>query len=296
MRRLLLGLLALCLSAGAGAAPAADYAAEIEAWRSERVARLTAPDGWLSLTGLHFLAEGESTLGRAAGNAVVLAGGPELLGRVTLAADGVVTLATAWDVEVTVDGQPVRSVVLGDGVRGRVIVAQCGTMSLHVIDRGGKKALRVKDTESARRRDFAGIEYFPIDPAWRIEADWVPYARPREVPITNIVGQVSNALVLGEAVFTRDGHTLRLLPLQEAPDEPLFFIISDLTSGEETYGAARFVYADPPRDGKVVIDFNRALNPPCAFTPFATCPLPPKENQLPVRVTAGEKNYRGEHP
>jgi hypothetical protein len=176
------------------------------------------------------------------------------------------------------------------------VTAVCGTLSIHVIDRGGKKALRVKDSEAERRTRFAGIEHFPVDPAWRIEAEWVPFDRPRAVPIKNILGQESDALVLGEAVFGRDGHTLRLLPIQEAPDGPLFFIISDLTSGAETYGAARFLYADPPRDGKVTLDFNRAINPPCAFTPFATCPLPPKENRLPIAVTAGEKDYRGEHP
>ncbi len=101
--------------------------------------------------------------------------------------------------------------------------------------------------------------------------------------------------MLGRAVFTRDGHTIGLLPLQESPDDPLFFVISDLTSGEETYGAARFLYAEPPRDGRVVLDFNRAINPPCAFTPFATCPLPPKENEMPIAVRAGEKDYRGAH-
>ena len=103
------------------------------------------------------------------------------------------------------------------------------------------------------------------------------------------------ALVLGRAVFTRGGRTFSLLPIQEAPGEPLFFIIADATSGDSTYAAARFLYADAPENGRVVLDFNKAINPPCAFTPFATCPLPPEENRLPIAVTAGEKKYRGAH-
>jgi len=286
----------LALLLPVGPAMATGYEPAVAAWRAERLQRLTTADGWLSLTGLHFLSPGVSRVGRAPDNDVVLAGGPAHLGEVTLAEDGKVHLVVTPGVEVRVDGEAVLSAHLGDGQSGRAVTAVCGTISFHVIDRGGKKALRVKDSEAERRTRFAGIDYFPVDPAWRIEAEWVPFDRPRAVPIKNILGQESDALVLGEAVFGRDGHTLRLLPIQEAPDGPLFFIISDLTSGAETYGAARFLYADPPRDGKVTLDFNRAINPPCAFTPFATCPLPPKENRLPIAVTAGEKDYRGEHP
>ena len=145
----------------------------------------------------------------------------------------------------------------------------------------------------AARTGFLGLDYFPIDPAWRIEAKWVPFEPPREIRIASIVGTSENEKSPGKAVFDREGKTFELIPVQESPDS-LFFIFSDETSGKETYGAARFLYSDPPRGGKVVLDFNRAVNPPCAFTPFATCPLPPKENRLTVRVTAGEKNYRGE--
>lgn len=285
----------LMLLALAGTARADDYVAGITAARAERLQRLTAPNGWLSLIGLHFLNSGESTLGSAPDNQVVLAGGPAHVGTVILAGNGTVRLLVTPGVEVRIKGEPVLSADLGDGRDERTVTAVCGPVSFHVIERGGKRALRVKDNDAERRTHFAGIDYFPVDPAWRIEATWEAFDRPREVPIKNILGQESKALVLGRAVFTRDGHTLSLLPLQEAPDEPLFFIISDLTSGVETYGAARFLYADPPRDGKVVLDFNRAINPPCAFTPFATCPLPPKENQLPIAVTAGEKDYRGGH-
>ncbi len=281
--------------AAAGALQAGTYEDELNAERAARVQRLTAPDGWLSLIGLHFLAAGDNSVGSAPDNQVVLAAGPAHLGNVAVDANGSARLQVTPGVEVRVNGAPVLSADLGDGRTGRAVTVSCGTVSFFVIERGGRLALRVRDTESKRRQDFVGIEYFPTDPTWRIEATWEPYARPREVPIKNILGQESKALVLGRAVFTRDGHTIGLLPLQESPEDPLFFVISDLTSGEETYGAARFLYADPPRDGRVVLDFNRAINPPCAFTPFATCPLPPQENQMPVAVRAGEKDYRGAH-
>jgi uncharacterized protein (DUF1684 family) len=274
---------------------AGNYEEDLNAERSARVQRLTAPDGWLSLIGLHFLAACDNTLGSAADNQIVLAAGPARLGNVAVDASGRARLQVTPGVDVRVNGAPVLATELGDGRTGRPVTVTCGTVSFFVIERGGRLALRVRDTESRRRQQFAGIEYYPTDPTWRIEAAWEPYERPREVPIKNILGQESKALVLGRAVFTRGGHTIGLLPLQESPDDPLFFVISDLTSGEETYAAARFVYADPPRDGRVVLDFNRAINPPCAFTPFATCPLPPKENEMPIAVTAGEKVYRGEH-
>ena len=283
--------------AGLAAADVAPdpYVQEIQAWQAQRAANLTKPNGWLTLIGLHFLAPGENTVGSAADNSVVLAKGPAHLGAFTLGPNGLVKAAFNPGIEVKVDDQPVLSVNLRDDTHGQPSLVTVGTVSLFVIERDGKKALRVKDSEADARTHFLGLDFYPIDPSWRIEAQWVPFEKPREVPIRNILGNVSPALILGKAVFTREGHTFELLPIQEAPDEPLFFVISDLTSGEQTYGAARFLYAAPPVDGKVVLDFNRAQNPPCAFTPFATCPLPPKENQLTIAVTAGEKNYRGHH-
>ncbi len=272
-----------------------DYVKSVEAWREARAARLTAPSGWLSLIGLHFLEPGENAVGAGADNDVVLAGGPTSLGTVVLEESGRVMLRVTPGAGVRVNQREVLSAELVPEGRGETTMVSAGTMSFYVIVRGEKFALRVKDTESERRRNFAGIDYYPIDPAWRITADWVPFDKPREVMIANILGQESPALVLGKVVFEREGRKIELLPLQETLGEPLFLIIADETSGRETYGAARFVYADPPVDGKVVIDFNKALNPPCAFTPFATCPLPPKENVLPIAVTAGEKDYAGEH-
>jgi uncharacterized protein (DUF1684 family) len=225
----------------------------------------------------------------------VLAKGPAHLGTVVLGESGKVTVTLNPAAEALVDGVSRLSAELDEGRRGKPTLVSCGTVSFFLIDRGGKKALRVKDSESERRVHFLGIDYFPIDPAWRIEAKWVAFERAKEIPITNILGQTSPALVLGKAVFERDGKTIELLPIQESPTADLFFVIADATSGNETYAAARFLYAEPPENGKVLLDFNRAQNPPCAFTPFATCPLPPKENRMPIAVKAGEKKYRGAH-
>ena len=290
-------LLVLGLGFGASLAFATEdvvYQKEIEAWRAQRVAQLTTPDGWLTLIGLHFLKDGDNTVGSAKDNDVVLARGPAHLGKVTLAENGRVSIVLAADADARIDG---RSVMMGElfWSSGRPTRVSAGTVSFFVIDRSGKKALRVKDSASEGRTHFLGLDYFPIDPAWRVEAQWVEFDEPRKIPITNMLGQVQPAVVHGKAVFEHEGQKIELLPIDEGPGEPLFFVISDVTSGKETYGAARFLYADAPVDGKVVLDFNRTQNPPCAFTPFATCPLPPKENRLTFAVNAGEKDYRGEH-
>jgi uncharacterized protein len=271
------------------------YAKEIETWRAERVQRLTTPDGWLTLIGLHFLQTGDNTLGTAGDNTIVLAKGPAHLGTITLAPDGRVSVALTPGSDARINGRAVLAANLFFGSDSKPTVVSFSTVSFFVIERGGKRALRVKDSAADRRTHFAGIDYFPIDPAWRIAASWVPFEQPREIPIANVLGQVSPAIVAGKAVFEHEGKVYELLPIEDEPGGSLFFVIADATSGKETYAAARFLYADPPVDGKVVLDFNRAQNPPCAFTPFATCPLPPKENKLPFAVTAGEKNYRGGH-
>jgi uncharacterized protein (DUF1684 family) len=276
-------------------AAAADYVAEIDAARAQRVERLTKPDGWLTLIGLHYLQPGPNTVGKGKKNTLVLAAGPKSLGTVTLSADGTsVSFSPAAGVPVTIDGKPAPAsarLVVGDETHSLVA---SGTVSFFVLERGGRKALRVKDSAAKRRVKFKGIEYFPTDPAWRIEAKWMPYDPPREIPVTNVAGMVSMEKAPGRAVFVIEGSICELTPVLEGPGEPLFFIFGDSTNGEETYGM-RFLYAEPPKDGKITLDFNRAFNPPCAFTPFATCPTPPDGNRLTRRVSAGEKKYAGSH-
>jgi len=281
------------VAAAVSASSFENYEAELAEWQAQRVARLTAPDGWLSLIGLHFLQEGEQRVGSTEGNDMILAAGPPSLGVIELQPSGRVMLRVTPGAGVRVDGREMLSAELipqGRGPRGQTTTVSCGSMSFYVIVRGGRMALRVQDTASPRRTRFAGIERFPTDESWRIEAQWEAFGAPREVTITNTLGQESRAFVMGRAVFEREGQRLTLLPLQETLGAPLFFIIADETSGYDTYGAARFIYADPPDEsGRLIIDFNKAINPPCAFTPYATCPLPPSENVLPIAVRAGEK-------
>ncbi|MGN6327307.1 MAG: DUF1684 domain-containing protein [Rhodanobacter sp.] len=274
-----------------------DHRHEVEQWRADRVARLTAPAGWLSLIGLEWLKPGENRIGSAADNDIVVAAMPSHLGVVSLRGDGSVHLALAADCEALIDGKPLREAVLVDDAgEGAPTMVSLGTVSFLVIDRDGRKGLRIRDTEAATRRDFAGIDYFPIDPAWRIEASWVPASAGQTLEMGTVIGTTEKYPVPGTARFSRDGKTFEILPVIEVPGDAQYFVVfADRTSGRETYGAARFLYIDPPKDGKVTLDFNKAYNPPCAFTGFATCPLAPPENRLDLRVTAGEKNYRGGH-
>jgi uncharacterized protein (DUF1684 family) len=161
--------------------------------------------------------------------------------------------------------------------------------------RGGRHAIRLRDPNAAARRNFHGIDTYPIDLAYRVTARFEPYAPPKKVPIANVIGTVDTMLSPGALVFQLGSRELRLDPLLEEPDATsLFLIFKDETSGSETYGAGRFLYTDLPVDGRVVVDFNRAYNPPCVFTEFATCPLPPPQNDLEAAVRAGEKDYA--HP
>jgi len=276
---------------GGPVATAETYEATVAARRAARVERLTAPDSWLTLVGLHPLPPGTHTLGSAADNAIRLAGGPAHLGVITRNVAGGVHLELAAEAAAEIVGTDGRRAPLSYDEAAPTLV-RSGGFSFHVIGRSGELFLRARSADAPTRTHFTGLDYFPLDPAWRIEARWEPFDQPRLVPITNKLGQTAPTPAQGKAVFTHAGRTIELLSIDDG-DGALFFVISDETSGDETYGACRFVDADPPRDGKVILDFNLARNPPCAFTPFATCPLPPKENRLPFRVAAGEKNYRG---
>lgn len=286
---LAMGAVLIATTAAVAAAPAEDVE-----WRAQRLAKLTRPDGWLTLIGLHFLADGANSVGSGPDNAVVLARGPARVGIVTVAKDGRVTLEVAAGASVRIDGADVRSAELQWRVPSTATKVTFGTVTMFAIDRGGRKALRVKDSEAARRARFAGLEYFPLDASWRIAARWVPSARPQTVAVTNILGQVSSERVAGRAIFEREGRKIELVAIDEGPEAPLFFVFSDATSGRSTYGGGRHLYAARPAGDAIVLDFNRAENPPCAFTPYSTCPVPPPENRLPLAVTAGERIYRDE--
>jgi len=272
-----------------------NYLKQIETWRNQRISRLTSPTGWLSLVGLPWLKEGENTLGSASDNSVILLGAPDHLGVVTLN-KGKATIELSTGVDALIDGKKQPSAELLDDSHETPTTISYGTVNFYLVHRGDQWGLRVKDSEAPTRKQFEGIDYFDIDPSWRIEARWQAYDPPHTLEMSTVIGTTEKYPVLGKATFERDGHTYELLPVLENPgDTELFLVFADRTSGKETYGAARFLYMDMPKDGKVIIDFNKAYNPPCAFTAYATCPLAPPENRLDLRVIAGEKKYRAIH-
>jgi uncharacterized protein len=267
------------------------------AWREGREKRINSPNGWLTLVGLSWLHAGDNSLGSDPASDVPLpAGKAPLHAGVLVLADGKVTIKPAASSGITLDGKPVGDKVLGDDMAETTDLLKIGDVSFYVIRRGDKFGIRVKDPDSPVRKNFKGLDYFPAEPKWRVTGTFVPYAAPRTVEIPTVLGTVDVMQAPGVVTFTIDGKELTLEPVVEDPKDPsLWFIFKDATSAKETYGAGRFLYSEMPKDGKVVIDFNQAYNPPCAFTPFATCPLPPKQNWLPIRVTAGEKVYVGGH-
>ena len=296
-------LLATCFGAVAALAaacarptpPDPAYAGEIEKWRAHRLAALTADDGWLSVAGLFWLKQGENRFGSSAANDIVLPGigVPSVAGTLDLRPDGTVFARPQPGAGVTLDGQPARERFLeSDHGGGKPDVLRIGSVSLYVIERGGALAVRVKDARNPARLQFKGIESFPADPSYKVQGTFEPYPAPRRATIATAQGPSQTMLVPGLVRFTLAGKALTLEPFVDSPeDTTFFFVFRDKTSGRETYGASRFLDAAAPvKDSRtVLLDFNKATNPPCAFTPFATCPLPPPGNVLPVRIEAGER-------
>lgn len=288
-------LLAVLLVAALAPAEDAGYRAEVERWRTQREERLKADGGWLTVTGLFWLKDGVNSFGTAPANDIVLPPGAPARAGVFELRQGRVTVRLQPSVTAAVGGEPFVSRDLKTDRDGTPDVLTIGRLTMHVIQRGQRFGIRLKDLDSAARRGFSGLTWFPVDESYRVNARFVPYAPPRPLSVPNILGEIEEMRSPGYAVFTIEGKEVRLEPvLETAGAQELFFIFRDLTSGKETYPAGRFLYSSLPRDGMVVLDFNKAYNPPCAFTRFATCPLPPKGNRLEVRVGAGEKDY-GHH-
>ena len=277
------------------AATAADpaYQKEIEAWRAERVDGLKKDDGWFALVGLFWLDEGENRFGSDPANKVVLPEdkSPKLAGVLVREGDKV-RVRVEPGATVTSDGKPVKAMDLLSDAEEEPTLLEMGPVNFYVIKRGDRLGVRVKDKKSPALAGFHGLDSYPIQPSWRVEARFEPYSPPKEIPIPNVLGQVTPSPSPGAIVFDWQGKTYRLDALGSV-EEGLSLIFADQTNGQETYGAGRFLETGPPKDGKVVVDFNRAYNPPCAFTAFATCPLPPSQNRLALRVEAGEKKYAG---
>jgi len=288
--------LAVALGTAAPARPDEAYRTEIEDWRDRRQARLEGKGGWLTLAGLFWLKDGPNRFGTDPANEIVLPAGsaPDQAG-VFIFEDGSTALRLASGVDGRIGGASVTGPhVMQPDSSGRPDVLEMGPLSLYVIQRGERYGIRVKDANSPVRKGFKGLRWFDVDEAWRIDARWVSYPAPRPLKVPNVLGEVSTLPSPGFAEFEVDGTLVRLDGVLEDPTSiALFFIMRDVTSGKETYGAGRFLYADLPKRGRLTLDFNKAYNPPCAFTPYATCPLPPQQNWLPVAVEAGEKTYEG---
>jgi uncharacterized protein (DUF1684 family) len=260
------------------------YRAQIEEWRRQREAELTADGGWLTVTGLFWLHEGANSFGAASSSApakdIVLPVEPAVKDGEFDLHDGKVTLRFAGQTrEMRADSTAEQDVLT------------MGGLSMFAISRSGKFGIRLKDNNSPFRKEFTGLHYFPVSSDYRITTRLK--ADAKKIPILNVLGQVEDTPSPGYVEFEIHGQKLRLTPVEEAPND-LFFIFRDLTAAKETYGSGRFLHADLGKNGEVVLDFNKAYNPPCAFTPYATCPLPPKENRLAVRIEAGELRY-GSH-
>jgi uncharacterized protein (DUF1684 family) len=275
--------------------PAQDHAyqAEILKWRQKRVEELRGEGGWLSLAGLFWLKPGQNRFGSAPLNEIVLPRNrvPRLAGSLLLS-NGVVRLKAKPNAGVTHNGSRVINLVLESDADGKQTVLKLGSLTFYVIKRGDRLGVRVKDSQNPDRSGFAALDYFPVNPKWKLEAKYEPHVPPKMISIVNVLGMVEEMPSPGPLVFDVDGKTYRLDPVLEKGEKQWFIIFADQTSGKETYGAGRYLYADSPgADGRVILDFNKSYNPPCAFTKFATCPLPPRQNRLPFRIEAGEKKY-----
>lgn len=278
------------------AAPPADDAWRegVQAWRDKH--EVDYRRDWASVAGLHWLEPGTHTLGSGEGNAVVVdAGVPERIGQLVVSG-GRIVYEPAPDVPVKRNGQPVTGpVVMKEPDKDPADEITIGDVRLVIHPSGGRVALRVRDPNSRLAREFAGFAWFPIDSRYRIVGRFIPDATPRNVPVLTTFGDEDFALTEGVVEFTLNGQTVRLRPFTTRPKR-LWFVFRDASSGQETYETARFLYSDLRDDGTTVLDFNEAYNPPCAFNPYTTCPIPLQENRLPLKVLAGEKAYTGKLP
>jgi len=273
------------------ATPVSAYEAEIKKFQQDHDAALTKDTGWLTIAGLFFLSQPETTFGSDPLNDIVFpAGAPPRAGRFFLK-DGKVSVKAEPGVTFLIGDKPFTDGRIksdGEGPPDRLTL---GDLQFWVHMSGNRPSIRLRDKNSKLRQQFVGTSWFPVEEDYRVEAVYEPYPKARQVQVPNILGDIDTLDIPGKVTFTLNGQHITMEPVDESTD--YWFIFRDLTSGKETYPAARFLYADPPKDGKILIDFNKAENPPCAYNPYATCPLPPEQNRLRLRIEAGEKNYAG---
>ena len=292
----------LVVSVTPGRAQHDDWQQDLAAWRTRHAAELQKPDGWLALAGLEWLTPGDNTFGSAADNKIHLpASGPAHAGVLHLE-DMVVTLNPppgGFAPGLLIDGKPAQSRELSAGAdsdKGNPRMT-IGTLNFYVVRRADRFALRIKDAQSTAIAGFHGLKWYPPDAAFRVKAQWVPYTPPKSITLATLIGTSYDLPVPGAAEFTLHGKGYKLEPVvEDNPAVKLFFILRDTTSASTTYAACRFLYTGLPsngldRPGELELDFNHLENPPCAYTPYATCPLPPPGNRLPIPLPVGEQRY-----
>ena len=290
-------LLALMLLVPAAAFAEAEDAAmaqtheeQIMDWRQSRDERLASDSGWMTLVGLEWLQEGDNRVGMGTASTIKIPGGPAHWGTIHVSGDEL-RLVPAPDSGVTVNGAQATEVMLVADNAGEPTLIASGNLSFYVIFRESY-ALRIKDEQAPALLEFTGVKAYDFQPDWRYNARFIPAKEGETIEIANVLGHLSPSPVYGIAEFDRDGVNYRLLALGDETSESLWFLFADRTSGRETYGAGRFLYSDGmPENGRLLVDFNKAYNPPCAFNEYSTCSLPPQQNRLDLAVTAGEKDY-----
>jgi uncharacterized protein (DUF1684 family) len=271
------------------AAPDAAYLQSYDKWKVELVDDLKK--NWLSLAGLFWLKPGENTFGSDAGNAVVFPKGPAHAGVFELQGTDV-TVKFSPEAHAVIDGKAATATKLQPDISEKRTTVEMGTLRFYVVVRGQRIGIRLRDVDSEAAKNYRGPLFFPVDLSYRVMATWVPAEGKKTVDVPNVLGDTTPTPVAGTVVFKINGQEVQLTDLGGDPSKGLSFVFNDLTSKTDTYPGGRFLETDPVANGKVVIDFNRAYNPPCAVTPYATCPLAPKENRLAVAVPAGEKYDR----
>ncbi len=295
-----LWFLAMAASVGWRTTDGPSYKAQIDEWHQKRINSLKSETGWLNLAGLFWLNNGKNSLGRGSDFDVAFPAtdAPADLGSLYLE-NGNVRFVPKTGASILADGKPITEPLVIFAPNTKPTVLAHGSLRWFIIKRGDKYGVRLRDLESPYLKEFQTINRYPVDESWKLKARLETPTTPKTIPIIDVLGIVSQQPLAGTLVFERAGKTYRLDAVGEG--EKLFILFGDQTNAHETYGSGRFLYADRPvadnasaENGVVVLDFNQAINPPCAFTPYATCPIPPKQNKLAVAVIAGEKRY-GDH-
>jgi uncharacterized protein (DUF1684 family) len=272
-----------------------NYQAEIEKWRADHETELKKETGWLTVAGLFWLKDGVNTVGTGSGYDIELTENfrQGKFGTIEFQ-DGKAVLKVEPGVEALADGKQFSEIELTSDAQGKPLVIQTGSQTFYLIKREDRFGVRLKDKNSRERTEFSGLKWFPVDEKYKVKAKFEAFPEPKEVLIPNVLGGNFKMKSPGVLRFRLNGKKYALEPVLEDDSNELFIIFRDATSRAETYGAGRFLYAKRAEDGKVILDFNKSENPPCAFTSFATCPLPPPQNRLEAEIKAGEKRY-GNH-